>query len=602
MAREYVSLRTLRFLLFEVFGVQETLPRIERFADYDREAMDMALEAAKQLADQHFFPIYREMDTHKVRLENGRVHTLPALGDAIRAMAEGGWISAPADFEEGGQQMPWTLLQACLFVLYSANGNAASYALLTQSAAGLIRRYGSPELKETYVPHMFAGRWQGTMALTEPQAGSSLMDLSTTAVPDEAGFYRLRGQKIFISGGDHDHAENVVHLLLARIEGAPPGTKGVSLFVVPKLRPEGGRLVPNDVTTAGLFEKMGQRGYVAAHLMLGEGGDCRGWLVGEPHKGLAYMFQMMNEARIGTGNMAAGMASAAYHASLQYARERAQGRHPSRKDPTLPPVPIIEHADVRRMLLFQKAVVEGSIALLVQCSLYFDRSHYGSPEEREDAHLLLELLTPVCKSWPAEMGNLSVSMGMQVLGGAGYTTDFPLEQYYRDIRVNAIYEGTTGIHGLDLLGRKVFLHDGRALKLFAGEVSETIARAAEHERLQPHAEALGEALQTLQTVTQHLARLAQTRPPEYFLADAVLYLECFGHIAVAWQWLRQGIAAVQGLANEDSPQTDAFYRGKLLTLDYFFEYELPKIQSLRSRLLSSNHLTVELEEAWLEEV
>ena len=446
---------------------------------------------------------------------------------------------------------------------------------------------------------MYRGDWQGTMALTEPQAGSSLTDITTSATPTEGGSYKIKGQKIYISGGDHTAVENVVHLLLARIDGAPVGTKGISLFVVPKLRTENGELVANDVTTAGIFGKMGQKGYVAAHIMLGEKDDCHGYLLGKAHHGLSYMFQMMNEARIGTGLVSAGVASAAYYASLQYANERPQGRHPSKKDPNLPQVLIIEHADVKRQLLFQKAVVEGSISLLLQCSYYADLAEVAEGDEKQRAHLLLELLTPIAKSYPAEMGIHSVSAGIQTLGGAGYCNDFPLEQLYRDIRVNAIYEGTTAIHGMDLLGRKIMLEKGKGLRFFMEEITQSIKIASGLEALHQDAQKLGTAASSLHQITLHLIGLASQEKPEVFLADATIYLEFFGTVTIGWQWLKQGIIAAQALEKELPESEKIFYQSKLYALQYFMEYELPKTQSHYTRLFSQNRLTVEMDPKFL---
>jgi alkylation response protein AidB-like acyl-CoA dehydrogenase len=598
MATEYTSLRNLRFLLHEVFAIPK-LQRFERFADYDPQAVDFVIDAAKQISDQYLFPILREMDQQKAYFKDGEVITLPALNTAIKAIAEGGWINAHLDAEDGGQQMPLSLLNAGTFIFYCANSNAAPYAFLTQGAANLIHNFGSPELKETYLPHLFSGNWQGTMALTEPQAGSSLSDLTSSATPTESGHYLINGQKIYISGGDYSGVENIVHLLLARIDGAPAGTRGISLFVVPKYRKEHGQLVSNHVTTAGIYGKMGQKGYTAAHLMIGEQGPCHGYLVGEPHKGLSYMFQMMNEARIATGNVATGTATAAYYASLQYANERPQGRHPGDKDPSTPPVLIIEHADVRRMLLFQKSVVEGSLALVLQASYWADLAEVAEGEEKERAHLLLELITPIVKSFPAEQGNLSVSTGMQVLGGAGYTDDFPLEQYYRDIRVNSIYEGTTTIHGMDLLGRKVTMHQGKAMRFLMEEIQQTIRQAMEHDGLKEHAGQLASAAQSIHKTTLALMQVAATKDPRYFLADGSLFLEAFSLVTVGWLWLQQGIVAHKALAQELGEQEFQFYRGKKLVIDYFFAYELPKMQPLVQRLLEADGLTVDLESDWI---
>jgi len=593
MAEQYASMRNLRFLLYEMLQADQ-LHQTAYYEGYDREAFDLSLDAAKQISDRYLFPCYRVMDKDKARFENGKVITHPAMRPAIKAIAESGLIAAHHSYDDGGQQMPVTLLNASSFLFYCSNANLASHPFLTSGAANLIMAFGNESLKATYLPKMFAGDWQGTMALTEPQAGSSLSDIITTAVPAGDGTYSVKGQKIYISGGDHSAADNFVHLLLARIQGAPAGTKGISLFVVPKFRPENGTLVDNHVTTAGIYGKMGQKGYVAAHLMLGEQGETKAFLVGEANRGLAYMFQMMNEARISTGLMATGSATAAYYASLQYANERSQGRHPSNKDLTQPPVRIIEHADVRRMLLFQKAVVEGSLSLLLQCSYYADLIKPSEPSKAKDYHMLLELLTPIAKTYPAEMGTQAVSQGMQVLGGAGYTDDFPLEQLYRDIRINCIYEGTTGIHGLDLLGRKVLPENGKALTLLMQEVKAVIDQAIGRAALTPSAEALAQRVAALHQTTMHLIQLAMSKPAEVFLADATLYLEFFGTAVIGWQWLKQGLALPEQLETlPESPEKD-FYTGKIHTLAYFFEYELPKTLALEIRLKSENRVTLEI--------
>lgn len=600
MSNTYISIRNLKFILHEVLQAEQ-LNRHAYFADYDQEAFDMAIEAARQIADNYLYPIYREMDKDKAYYKDGEVHVHPGLRKAIKAIADGGWLTAPYDYDSGGQQMPYTLMNAGLMIFHAANANAACHPFLTQGAARLIRNFASEDLQKKYLPEMYNGDWQGTMAMTEPQAGSSLTDLTTSATPVGDGSYKIKGQKIYISGGDHTAVDNVVHLLLARIDGAPEGIKGISLFVVPKLRDEAGQLVANDVTTAGIYGKMGQKGYVAAHLMLGEKEDCRGYLVGEENQGLSYMFQMMNEARIGTGLVATGTASAAYYAALKYTNERAQGRHPSHKNPALPQVLIIEHADVRRMLLFQKAIVEGSAALLFQCSYYNDVAAMAEAgEEKEQAHLLFELLTPVAKSYPAEMGVQAVSAGMQCLGGAGYCDDFPLEQLYRDIRVNAIYEGTTGIHGMDLLGRKVLMAKGQALTLFMKEIKASTAAAAKVPSLLPYAEKLEQAAADLHKLTMHLLQLAMKDKPEVFLADATLYLEYFSIVTISWMWLKQAIVAEKALQDTTLAEEETnFYQGKRYAFQYFFEYELPKTHALDERLRSENRLTLDAKAAWL---
>jgi butyryl-CoA dehydrogenase len=385
--------------------------------------------------------------------------------------------------------------------------------------------------------------------------------------------------------------------MLAKIKGAPAGVKGISLFVVPNKRIEGdGQLVPNDVNVAGIYHKLGYRGSPITQLSLGERDDCRGYLVGEPHKGLSYMFQMMNEARIDVGLSAAAIASAAYYAALEYTRERPQGRRLSEKDPNLPPVPIIEHPDVKRMLLCQRAIVEGSLSLIFQCCEYADMARLSKGEKKERFSLLFDLLTPAAKTYPSEMGILSVSQGLQCLGGYGYCDEFPLEQFYRDARIHPIHEGTTGIQGLDLLGRKVIMKDGRALALFFEEVGRTLGAAEKIHVLQPYARRLMEACAKLEEVTSHLVGIALKKDVERFLADATLYLEFFGIICVAWQWLLQALSIQKALEGDLSDRETLFYKGKFYTFRFFFHYELPKIEGLARRLLESDGLTVEMKE------
>jgi butyryl-CoA dehydrogenase len=430
---------------------------------------------------------------------------------------------------------------------------------------------------------MYAGKWQGTMALTEPEAGSSLADITTMAEPTDNGYYLIKGQKIFISAGDHDGVENVVHLMLAKIQGAPPGVKGISLFVVPKKRlSKNGKLISNDVVASGVYHKLGYRGCPIVQLSLGDKNDCRAWLVGD-------------EARIAVGMAATSMSTAAYYASLDYAKTRRQGRKISQKDPNLPPIPIIEHADVKRMLLFQRAVVEGSLSIIMQCSKYVDLMKVLSDDEKEKYHLLLEILTPIAKSYPAEMGILSISQGLQCLGGSGYCDDYPLEQYFRDARIHPIHEGTTGIQAMDLLGRKVIMQNGQAFMYYAAELQDVISAAKKYRELEDQARQLSKALNTLQEVTKHLLEIAQSKGPELFLADATLYLELFGIITIAWQWLRQGIAIQTALQNGAKKTDLNFYHGKMFALNYFFGYELPKTLALSHRLMNNDALTVEME-------
>ncbi|MFD2201089.1 acyl-CoA dehydrogenase [Shivajiella indica] len=589
----FYSKKDLQFQLFENHKVLE-LTNYQYFKDHTTETFQMVLEAADKIANTSLRPLLVEMDRNDPQLVDGKIKVHKGMRKIVRQFGEDGWINATFSYEEGGQQLPNTLHMATGFIFQAANYSASVYPFLTTGAANLIRTFGSRELMEKFTPDMYSGKWQGTMALTEPDAGSSLSDITTTAFPTEKeGVYKIKGQKIYISCGDHDACENVIHLMLARIKGAPAGVKGISLFVVPQKRVEDGK--SNDVLTEGIYHKMGYKGAPIAHLMIGSHDGCEGYLVGEANKGLAYMFQMMNEARVGVGMNAAAIGTAAYYASLSYAKERPQGRKIGEKDPSKPQIPIIQHADVKRMLLFQKSITEGALSLLLYCCKLGDIVHAASGKEKEDATLLLDLLTPIAKSYPSEMGCLSTSAAVQILGGAGYTTDFPVEQYYREARIHPIHEGTTGIHGLDLLGRKVPMKEGKALQLFGREIAITIFHAREINSLSAFAEKLEKYLGKAQQTTQYLLSKATDKTDE-FLADATLYLEYIGILTIAWQWLKQGMTAQEQL--EKGPSEQEFYQGKIMCLRYFFEYELVKMDALGKRLLSTDMPTLEMKEDW----
>lgn len=595
----FFSKRDLHFHLYELLNVEQ-LTGYSYFEDHQRESFDMVLDAAEQIADKMLRPLLTEMDRKEPQLIDGTIRVHEGMKAVTRRFGDDGWINAGFSYEEGGQQLPVTVQNAAAFIFQAANYSASVYPFLTTGAANLIRTFGSEALIKRYTPLMYSGRWQGTMALTEPNAGSSLSDIGTSAEPtEEEGVYSIQGQKIFISCGDHDACENVVHLLLAKIKGGPAGTKGISLFVVPKKRITDRGLTDNGVTTAGVYHKMGYKGAPIAHLMFGSDNDCLGYLVGEPHKGLNYMFQMMNEARVGVGMNAAAIGTAAYYASLAYAKERPQGRPITAKDPTQPQTLIIHHADVKRMLLFQKSVVEGSLSLLLQCGLWADLAHVGEGETKERAELLLDLLTPIAKSYPSEMCCQTTSAAVQILGGAGYTTDFPVEQYYREARIHPIHEGTTGIHGMDLLGRKLLLHGGKGLHFLTEEIQTTIGegRRSSYQDIQNIAAQLETALERIKKVTASLLTLAPENK-ELFLADATLYLEFFGIVTMGWQWLKQAIQAQKGLESSKIESDQNFYRGKLAAANYFFEYEVVKTVSLAHRLMSHNRITVEMQSDW----
>jgi alkylation response protein AidB-like acyl-CoA dehydrogenase len=593
----YYSKRDLRFQLYELLDA-ESLTKYPYFQDHDRDSFDMVIEAADQIGEKMLFPLLTEMDRNEPQLVDGKIRVHEGMRAIVKHFGEGGWINAPFSYEQGGQQMPVTVLNAATFILQAANYSASVFPFLTAGAANLILTFGSKELQDTFTPMMFSGDWQGTMALTEPDAGSSLTDISTSAVPiTEGGAYKIRGQKIYISCGDHDACDNVIHLMLARIQGAPAGVKGISLFVVPQKRiGENGELLPNDVLTAGVYHKMGYKGSPIAHLMLGENDNCIGYLVGEAHRGLTYMFQMMNEARVGVGTNAAAIGTAAYQASLQYARVRPQGRKINEKDPSKPQTLIIHHADVKRMLLFQKSVVEGSLSLLMFCNYLTDIGHVEEGETKENALLLLDFLTPIAKSYPSEMCCLTTSAAVQIHGGAGYTTEFPVEQYYREARIHPIHEGTTGIHGIDLLGRKTIMRNGKAAQLFAAELAKTMQEATTHPELGPLSMELQKAAYKAQKVTAHLLTLAPTNT-EAYLADATLYLEMIGIITIAWQWLRQATVAQTALKTDPTLDAD-FYQGKTMTARYFFDYELVKVDALAKTLMNEETVTMDMRDAW----
>jgi len=591
---KYMDMKTLRFVLKDVHNLKGTLA-YERFQDHDTDSVDIFLDAIKDFADADLYPVFREMDEDPARYEDGKIITHPIVEKVMSKGGEMGLVGGGFDYEDGGLQLPLMVTQAGAFILGAANNNVGGYLGLTGGAAELIIEFGSQELKDEYVPNMLSGKWGGTMCLTEPQAGSSLSDVTTSATPQEDGSYQIKGQKIFISGGDHEYAENFVHLVLARIDGAPAGTKGISLFVVPKKRIVDNGLESNDVITAGDFQKMGQRGYCTTHLVFGENEDCQGWLVGKPHNGLRYMFLMMNGARISVGNDASSIASAAYYASLQYAKERPQGRKLSntgRKDVSKGQTLIINHADVRRMLLLQKAIVEGSLSLVQQGAKYYDMKHVTEGEEQEKYNMLLEILTPILKTYPSEMGRVGVNNGVQILGGYGFCSEFVLQQYLRDIRIMAIYEGTTGIQSQDLLGRKMTMKGGVALKLLSKEMMQTIEAAMTYDELKPMAAVLGEKMQLTKRVLDYLLSFAGKGDYERFLSDATIFMEFFGTIAVGWQWLKMGVEAKEALVTGNTEYGVEFYESKLHTLKFYYKYEMPKTNSCAEILMNDEVLTI----------
>lgn len=591
--------RNLAFELYEVLDA-EALTRRERFADHSRETFDAAIGTARSIAEKYFAPHNRKSDEHEPVYQNGEAVLIPEVKPAVDAFIEAGFHNAQRSFDDGGMQLPNLLSRACFAHFQSANIATSSYPMLSMGASHLIETFGSEEQKRRFLQPMLEGRFFGTMALTEPHAGSSLSDIRTRAEPAGDGSYRLKGNKIFISGGDHPLSENIVHMVLAKLPDAPPGVKGISLFIVPKflVNDDGSLGERNDVLLAGLFHKMGWRGTTSTALNFGDNGNCVGYLVGEPHKGLAYMFQMMNEARIGVGMGAIMLGYAGYLYSLNYARERPQGRLPDGKDPASTQVPIIEHTDVKRMLLTQKAYVEGAFDLGLYSARLVDDEHTAESEEaRRSAAELLDLLTPIVKSWPSEFCLKANELAIQILGGHGYTREYPVEQYYRDNRLNPIHEGTHGIQSLDLLGRKLMQNKGAGLRQLLGLIQDCCQRAAEYDSLGALRQPLEQHVARLTSVTQALLGDLMAGKVNLALANSALYLKVFGHAVIGWRWLEQALRAERGLA-EDNPADADFYRGKLQAARYFLSWEVPACEHELAILETRDDTCLSMQDAW----
>ena len=628
MSSKLLSRRDLAFVLYELLDA-DTLTSRPRFAEHSRETFDAALDLAEQIATDFFAPHNRKSDENEPTFDGERVTLIPEIAAAQKAFVEAGLMAAEHDAGYGGMQMPTVIAKAMFAYFKAANVSSSGYAFLTIGNANLLLHHGTQQQIDTYVRPMLAGKWFGTMCLSEPQAGSSLSDIRTRAEPQADGTYRLFGKKMWISAGEHDLTENIIHLVLAKIPGGPPGVKGISLFLVPRklVNADGSVGERNDVALAGLNHKMGYRGTVNTLLNFGEGkfkpksagtvgsaaqgnaGDSDagragavGYLVGAVNQGLAGMFHMMNEARIGVGLGAVMLGYTGYLHSLDYARNRPQGRHPTSKNPSSPQVPLIEHADIKRMLLAQKSYVEGAFALNLYCARLVDEHKTGASETvRAEAGLLLDLLTPIAKSWPSQWCQESLSHAIQIHGGYGYTRDYPVEQFYRDNRLNPIHEGTHGIQGLDLLGRKALMKDGALLKLFGREIESTCREAASTgdgtNGLGPMAEALGRAASRALQTTR---KLFAANDLDKTLANASIYLEMFGHLVVAWVWLKQAAVAAKALASDDklASSEQAFYRGKLQAAQFFFQWELPKYATWCDLLESIDTTTLDMQDEW----
>jgi alkylation response protein AidB-like acyl-CoA dehydrogenase len=591
-----LSRRDLDFLLHEWLDV-ESLTKRPRFAEHSRETFDAVLDLAERIATEHFAPHNRKADENEPRMVGGKVEMIPEVGEALRVFADAGLLAGEFDEEFGGMQLPHVVGQAVFAWFKAANVGTSAYPFLTMGNARLLLAHGSAEQIATYVTPEIEGRWFGTMALSEPQAGSSLSDITTRAEPQDDGSYRLTGNKMWISGGDHELSENIVHLVLAKIPGGPAGVKGISLFIVPKflVNGDGSLGERNDVVLAGLNHKMGYRGTTNTLLNFGEGvhtpggaPGAVGYLVGEEHRGLSYMFHMMNEARIGVGMGATMLGYTGFLHALDYAKTRTQGRPAGAKDPNSPPVPIIEHADVRRMLLAAKCYAEGGLALGLYCARLVDEEQTAETADgRARASLLLELLTPIAKAWPSQWGPVADDLAIQVHGGYGYSRDYPVEQFYRDNRLNPIHEGTNGIQALDLLGRKVVLQGGAGLALLGETIAATTARAAGTEWA-GFATDVDAAVARLGAVT---ATLWGAGDPDLTLANASVYLEAAGHLVVGWLWLEQALAVGE-------TRTD-FHEGKRRAARFFWKWELPRVHHRFDLLESLDRTVLDTAADWL---
>lgn len=569
-----VNRRDLDFLLYETLDL-DSLLSVERFADYDQESIEAIFDLSQSIAESKFLPFAAKLDANEPEFVDGKVKLIPEVKEALEAYKDAGLFVTGYDNDIGGMQLPWMAHQALNAMFVSANTSVLSYVFLTQAATNMLNQCGTQQLKNTFMPKMLCGDWFGTMCLSETQAGSSLADIKTKAVKLDDGSYQITGTKMWISGGDHELTDNIIHMVLAKIPGSPSGVKGISLFLVPKFKvnEDGSLGKSNDVALAGLNHKMGSRGTSNCLLNFGENGDCIGYLVGEENRGLANMFHMMNEARVAVGIGATAIGLSGFLYSLDYARNRPQGRHLGNKDPDSPMVMISEHADVKRLLMTQKAYVEGAFALQFYAARLLDEQKIANnDEQRNRATLLLELLTPICKSWPSEFCLEANKHAIQVLGGYGYTREYPVERFYRDNRLNHIHEGTHAIHGLDILGRKVSMADGAALKLLAKEINSTIQTASQIPDLGQYCQDLGDAMLAIQTT---LISVSKTQDPALALANATIFLDAMGHVVIAWMWLKQAVAAHLGLEKCNNSDK-AFYQGKLAACQFFYRYELPK--------------------------
>lgn len=592
------NLRDLSFLLFEQFKLEELLGK-EPYANWGKDEVLAVLEEAYAWVQKYLGPINAVGDEHGCTLENGQVRVPPGFKEAWQELFKAGWRTLAIEEEHGGQAGPFTLAMLVEEFMCGACTSFNMYPALTQGAADVIVAFGTPEQKATYVSKMLDGTWAGTMCLTEPHAGSDVGSASTVAKRRDDGTYDIQGTKIFISGGDQDMTENIVHMVLARTPDAPPGTKGLSLFIVPKVRPDG---TPNDVKVAGIEHKMGIKASSTAQLVFGEDGKCVGELVGTvEQKGMSQMFHLMNFARIGVGIQGLSLASSAYLNALDYARERKQGSSIKQwKDATAPRVPIIEHADVKRMLLDMKSRVEGIRALAVKLTMHIDRVNaleaVGGDKNVIDYHQgQVDLLVPLLKAYGSDQAFSICATAIQVYGGAGFLKDWPVEQYCRDSKIFSIYEGTNHIQAMDLVGRKLMQRGGANVQAFAADVAKFVAAHKDHESLQDCVAVLGQAMEAMTATGGKFMQWFGGGRLEMVPAVANRFLEMMSETTIGWLLLEQAIVAEQALAKLAPDHPDhAFYTGKLYGARYFALNVLPGVAAKAALIAREDRSVVDI--------
>jgi len=600
MAQMIADRRDVDFVLHEQLQV-DTLSKHPLFAEFNRKTIDLIVGEARNLAIKEILPTREIGDREGCRFEKGNVTVPEPFHRVWELFREGEWLAMSEDPEWGGQGMPSSVALAAGDYLNGANYGFMVYAGLTHGAGRLIETFGTDRQKELYLKKMFTGEWTGTMVLTEPEAGSDLGAMTTTAVKNDDGTYSISGSKIFITGGEHDLAENIIHPVLARIEGAPAGTAGISLFAVPKIwvNDDGSLGEFNDVVCTGIEEKMGIHGSSTCSLALGGKGGCRGTLLGEENKGMRAMFQMMNEARLLVGMQALCCASPSYSYALDYARQRVQGRHLlNMADKSAPSVPLIQHPDVRRQLMTMKVYVEGIRSLLYYVGFLGDQIKV-SDDEAEKATLqgLIDVLIPVAKGYSSDKAFEVCSHGVQVFGGYGYIREYPMELLLRDCRITMIYEGTNGIQAMDLLGRKLGMNKGKAVMDLLVRMQKTIADAKASGVLDGPAAQLEAAVNKLGEVGMHMGVSAMSEKVLTAFAFAHPFMEATGDVVMAWMLLWRATAAAQRLAQGAKKKDVAFYEGQIKSAEFFTAAMLPVTHGKMQAVLDSCSAAVEIADA-----